>query len=293
MAEILVGDHLIEPPHRAADVFRLQRPQVTGESVRALARRLGLPGERAAAELSETLGRLRYAERMQTVTVHTASGGFRFVDETRWHRDDGETDLAVDDAVARRLALDVLRRIDLEPADGESRFLETTALRVGAATREGLQARERTIDLGVAIQRVVDGVPVEGPGGKTVVYLDQKHDLSGLDRIWRPIEAAHRRAAPLRAAARAIEEMEAHLRDRQGRIQITEIRYGYFEQGLADPQEYLEPAWIVFGLLDSPSGASARRTIFVASALEQPMAQLTPPLASRRVQLPRGAPAAR
>jgi hypothetical protein len=293
MAEILVGDHLIEPPHRAADVFRLHRPQVTSETVRALARQLGLPGERTAAELTESFGKLSYAERMQTLTVHTASGGFRFVDETRWHRDDGETDLAGDDAVGRRLALEVLQRIGLQPADGESRFLETTALRVGAASREGLQAPERTIDLGVVIQRVVDGVPVEGPGGKTVVYLDQKHELSGAERIWRPIEAVHRRAAPLRPATRAIAEMDVHLRDRQGRIQITEIRYGYFEQGLADPQEYLEPAWIVFGLLDSPSGASARRTIFVASALEQPMAQLTPPLASRTIQPPREARAAR
>jgi hypothetical protein len=293
MAEINFGDHRIEPPRPTATVFRLRRPQVTEETVRTFARQLGLPGERSTAEVTVRDEKLAYAERMQTLTVYRASGGFRFVDQTRWHRDDGETDLAVDDDVAQRLALDRLRRAGLEPADDERRFMPTTALRVGAATREGLPTRERTIDLGVPIQRVVEGVQVEGPGGKTIVYLNQAHELSGIEQTWRPIAAVHRREAPLRPALRALEEMELHLRDRQGRIAISEIRYGYFEQGPSEPQEFLEPAWVVFGVLQSPAGASARRTIFVASALEEPMARLTPPLASRTVQPPRPEPSAR
>jgi hypothetical protein len=293
MADIDFGDHPVDPPHPTATVFRLAQPQVTERTMRAYARRLGLPGERSTAELTVRDEKLVYAERMQTLTMYRASGGFRFVDRTRSHRDDGKTDLAVDDAVVKRVVLDLLQRARLKPTKGQYRFMPTTALRVGSATHEGLNANERTIDVGVPIQRVVEGVPVEGPGGKIVVYLDQAQELSGIEHTWRRIVAVHRRDAPLRPFQRVIQEMQAQLRDRQGRIVISEVRYGYFEQGPAEPQEFLEPAWVVFGILQSSGGASARRTIFAASALEEPMARLIPPLAERTIQTPRPEPPAR
>jgi hypothetical protein len=65
---------------------------------------------------------------------------------------------------ATRLAKNYVKKYELAPS-GPMKFFKTARLRVGEATEGGGEASERTIDVAVALQRLVDKIPVDGPGG--------------------------------------------------------------------------------------------------------------------------------
>ena len=283
MAEIKIRGKLPPTPARSAHIYRLKKPAVTEKSIRALARQLGMRGDIAAGRLASDADKLTYSEAHLDLTVYRASGGVRLIDRSRWQVDDGKSDLQIDDAAAARLAAAIVRRNKLAPS-AEARFLKAARLRVGHATREGTEVSERTIDVGVALQRLVDKVPVDGPGGKLVVYLDREHKPSAIERLWRPLAGTYRRNVPHRSPESAIRDMAAHYRRKQGTIEIQEVRYGYFEYGWRAAQQYLQPAYVIFGMLTSPETRVRKRMIFVAPALEKPAGAITPPLARKPPQ---------
>jgi hypothetical protein len=234
--------------------------------------------------------KLTYSEGHLELTMYRASGGIRFIDRTRWQVDDRKSNLRIDDAAASRLAQNFVRKYKLA-LSAETKFLKAARLHVGEATEGGKEASERTIDVAVALQRLVDKIPVDGPGGKVIVYLDHEGRVTGLERIWRKIAGVHRRGKSHRTPQNALDDAAAHFTAKQGVIEVQEMRFGYFEEGWRSKQQYLQPAYVIIGMLTSPDGRVRKRTIYVAPALSNAVGRITPPLQQKRSQPAR--PAAR
>jgi hypothetical protein len=290
MAEIQITRARMVSASGTANVYKLKPPMVSEQTIRKLAQQFGIRTDNRFGAFSSDAEKLVYVQQHMELTVYRASGAIRLIDRSRWQKDDRRTDLKIGDAEAQRLATTLLRKHRLNPLATERRFLDVSRLRVGKATKEGREISERTVDVAVPVQRLVDKIPVDGPGGKIVVYLDQQRNLSGFEVIWRKVGAVHRRSQTHRSPEAVIEEMDLHFRDKRGVIQVEEVRYGYFEEGRNDLQQFLQPAYIVLGMLTSPESTARKRTIFVASALMKPIGRLTPPLEPKAPQRPRPEP---
>src|SRR5258708_29711441 len=178
MADIKVTGNLIPTPRGRARIYRLKTPSVNEKVVRALARQLGMQADAKSGTLRSDANKLTYSQGLLEFTMYRASGGIRFIDHARWHMDDRKSDLKIEDAAASRLAQNFVKKYKLAPS-GETKFLKAARLHVGEATEGGKEASDRTIDVAVALQRMVDKIPVDGPGGKVIVYLDHERQEPG------------------------------------------------------------------------------------------------------------------
>jgi hypothetical protein len=285
MADIKVIGKLLTTPRQLGSIYRLHSPKVNEKTVRALAHQLGMSGQ-GRVRLTSDENKLTYSDGPLQLTMYRASGGIRFIDRARWQIDDGRSDLRVEDAMARRLAQNYLKTHNLAPA-GQLKLYKIARLRVGEATKAGGQSSERTIDVAAAVQRLVDKIPVDGPGGKAVVYFDHENRVTGFEMIWRQTGGLHRRGDSYRTPQSAIDEMAAHFRSKQGVIEVQQMHFGYFEEGWRAKQLYLQPAYVIFGMLTFPGSHIRKRTIYVATALTNAVGRITPVLRQRPPQPPR------
>lgn len=277
MAEIRLATKLASPPRRRVFVYRLRKPTVSERSVRALARELGMEVDPKRAVLAADATKLVLSSGMFELRVFRASGGFRFIDRSRWQVDDGKTSLRISDRVALQQAQRIVKELALAAAR-ETQFLKAARLHVGSATARGKEATERTIDVAVALQRVVDKIPVDGPGGKIIVYMDAKGMPTGIERIWRPLGAALGKPVKLRSPDMAIEELAEHYRTKQAVLTVQDVRFGYVEEGARSEQPTLQPAYVIRGLVGEPDDRVRRRLIYIARAVADAKTPLTPPL---------------
>jgi hypothetical protein len=281
--DIKLTGKLIETPRIPARIYRLKTPSVNEKAIRALAGQLGMRADAKAGRLTSDEDKLMLSDGNLQLTMYRASGGIRFVDRARWQVDDRKSDLDIEDAAATRLAQSYIKKNDLAPAD-QLKFFKAARLRVGEATEGGREASERTIDVAVALQRLVDKIPVEGPGGQVIVYFDHEKQATGLEKIWRDTDVVFRRGQSYRTPQSAIDEMAEHFRSKQGTIEVQEVRFGYFEDGWRAKQQYLQPAYTIFGMLTSADSPIRKRTIYVATALTNGVGRITPPLQAKPPQ---------
>jgi hypothetical protein len=290
MAEIKVTGKLIPTPRGRASIYRLKPPSVTEKAVRTLARRFGMQADTTLGTLTSDTDTLTYSQGLLEFSMCRASGAIRFIDRARWQVDDRKSDLKMEDASASRLAQNFVKKNKLAPS-GETKFLRAAYLHVAEATQDGKQASDRTIDVAVALQRLVEKIPVDGPGGKVVVYLDHEGQMTGVEKIWREIAGVHRRGKSYRSPEEALKDMAEHFESKRGIIEVQEIRFGYFEDGWRSKQQYLQPAYVIIGMLTSPDGRTRKRTVYVTPALTNAVGRITPPLEKTSAQ--RARPASR
>lgn len=185
-------------PQEPARIFRLAPPRMSQKTVLALARRFGLKGNMKTGSLYQDTRQTSYSKGSFELVAHHASGGLRFHDKARWQVDDGTSHVEFDDATAIHMAERFIEAHSVVPL-AERKVLRVTRLNVGVAEKRAERAECRVIDVGVAFARVVDGIPVEGLGGKTMVYIDSKGNLTGIDRLWRDVLEVHADGVPLRS----------------------------------------------------------------------------------------------
>jgi hypothetical protein len=272
-------------PERAEQlrIYRCGDPTATESSAAELALRFGLPADNYSV-MRSSAQTLTDSHGSREVTIYRRSGGIRYRDLTRWQADHGgSVDLGDDDAV--QLARDFIARYELAPAD-EVAVAKVTRLRVGLADREGTTAEERVIDVGVVLRRVIDGLPADGPGGHLMVYLGAEGEVTGVDRIWRPIAEVHSEVESLHPREWLEERIGRHLgADRTARLDVHEIRLGYFENGWNAAQEFLQPAYVVLGTVRSPDERMRRRSVIAVPAATNDVGEIMPPdPAARRQQ---------
>jgi hypothetical protein len=255
-------------------IYRCGDPASTESSAVDLALRFGVPVDNYGV-MRSSAETVTYSHGSREVIIYRRSGGVRFRDLTRWQADHGgSVDLGDDDAV--QIAQAFVARRELAPAD-EVAVAKVTRLRVGLADREGTTAQERVIDVGVVLRRVIDGLAADGPGGHIMVYIGAEGEVTGVDRIWRPIAGVHNEVESLRPREWLDERIERHLgADRTARLDIHEIRLGYFENGWNSAQEFLQPAYVVLGTVRSPDERLRRRSVITVPAATNNVGEIMP-----------------
>src|SRR5262249_48833110 len=135
--------------------------------------------------------------------------------------------------------------------------------------------------------RLIDKIPVDGPGGKVIVYLDHEKQVTGIERIWREIERVHRPGKAYRTPQNALDDMARHYTAKLGIIEVQEMRFGYFEEGWRSKQQYMQPVYLKTGLLPPQDAHIQKRPVYVTPPLSNAVAHIPPPLKQKPRQLTR------
>jgi hypothetical protein len=274
MPEIRVVTELQRPAARELYLYRIRKPDADREAVQRVARQVGLKGE--TGTFCENSSTHAYTEADWSLTLFRESGGWKFRHRHRWQRDDGQADLRIEDAEAIEAARAVVEQHDLAPGE-DFVPLRVARLQVATSERNSTKSDERVIDVGVAFQRTIGGVPVEGPGGKVIVYLDHSRELTGIDRLWREIEGKHEAVKELRDPEEAVEQVRRrHEGAGGGRVEVTEMRFGYFEMGWPHAQEILQPAYVVILRLVSEDERVRMPSVLVVAAAQNHVGEIEP-----------------
>lgn len=255
-------------------IFELARPLVNERSLKEQAASLGLEAGRRSGRVESDESRLTYSIGQQQLALYRASGALRYKDSSRWQLDDGESNVRFSDDEGVGIARRFIEAHRLLPG-GESHTTRVTRLNVASSDIKGESFEQRVIDLGVVFERVIDGVPVDGPGGKLVVYVDAEKQVTGVDRIWRQIRAVAADVDSLKPAEEVEERMISSF-GRASRAEVTEVRFGYFEQDQRTPQRHLQLAYVVMVNVGSTEHGQLTRTVYVEAAATNALGSLRP-----------------
>jgi len=247
MSKIRIPVRMPELPESLPPIFTLRPPRVDEKTLLNLARNFKLKAGDDVGSIRRDTSTFTYSEGPYDLVLHRASGAFRLKDRNRWQVDHGaHVQLSDEDAVKRARAL--LKRYKLLPED--SKVLRVSHLNVAVAGPDRKIQDQRVIDVAVCCQPVVRGVPVDGPGGSVTVYLDHEGEMTCIDHISRRRGPIHRKVTGLRSPDYALEEA-SRIWERRGirEVEVSEIRFCYFELGRDDEQRYLQPAYIILATL--------------------------------------------
>jgi hypothetical protein len=269
---------LSDTPQLETNIYRLRGSGVSERSLRKTVQRFGLRGIGRGIEIQKTDSEFIYSEGRFVVRLWRLSGALRYYDRMRWQVDDGESQIQLPDDEAVDIAQEFVKETELVPLD-ECKPLKVTHLYSETCRRDDDQGERRIIDAGVLFQRTIGGVPVDGPGGKVMVYLDHKGEVTGCDRIWRKIREVHRpvpvdKLRSPRYAERSLKRYWSPYGLR--RVRTEEMRFGYFELGRSDAQRFLQPAYIVPLRLTSDDERMVMKSVHVATAAREPVGRLMP-----------------
>jgi hypothetical protein len=285
MPDVKFLERLDAAPKAKTQIHALAAPGASAKSLLAFAETFGVGSKDATQAQDATT--FTYTAGQHVVTLYKASGAIRYQDVNRWQVDDGTTNLKMSDAAATKRALELVGKHKLARAN-ECKLLKVTRLMVGEAEAKTKETTERAIDVGVAFQRTVGGVPVDGPGGKLIVYLDHKGELTGFDRIWRSISGVRTPVKELRDPKLAEEDLLRYWKGHDaGRIEVHGIRFGYFELGYQDAQRVLQPAYVMPLTLVSGDDRIRMKSVHVFPAAVNAVGTFMPPPKPRVKQRPR------
>jgi hypothetical protein len=223
----------------------LKQAEVDERAVRSIAERFRFHGDTKSGTWRQDPTAVTYAEGSLELSLYRESGGWRYRDTARWQVDDGRSNIDLADSAAIEIAEKHLEQLGLARRE-ERVVLGVNRLHVGVAEQATGYSEERIIDVCVTFQRVVDGLPVEGPGGKILLYLDGAGAITAVDRLWREIRDVHRPVEHLRPPADALADVEKAWGEHgTGRVEVDAVRLGYFEYGWDAAQRYLQPMYIM------------------------------------------------
>ena len=257
------------------NIYELETPKIDERIVFQLARKFKLQGNFQEGTLTQDKDRFLYKEGQFLISVDKKSGAFKFVDSLLWGVDDRESNLTMEDQSAARIAARFIDKLKLAPKK-EYKFFKTARLHVAFSDRERKNTEHRIIGVDVCFQRIIDGLPVDGPGGKIIVSIGTNNKVTGCEMLWRTVRKISKPVKAIRQEEDIIEEIAKEWQMERGSITIHEIRFGYFEDGLKNPQKYLQPAYIVFLGLGNQGRPTGRRTIYVAPAATNAAGRITP-----------------
>lgn len=280
MPEVEFLQRLTAPPQQNTNIYRLRAPGVNQRSLLEMAKRLNLKGSLRGAEFLQDDKRLTYLEGPYVVTLCRRSGALRYYNITRWQMDDGQSHVKLSDDEAVGVARNFIQASDLAPL-AECKLFKVTRLHVATGEQGADRGEERVIDVGVVFRRMVDKVPVDGPGGMVMVYIDHTGEVTGCDRIWREVQEVHSNVPfeKLRSPAYAEQELGRYWRPYQfEHIEVEDMRFGYFELGRGELQRYLQPTYVMPLKLISADKRIVMKSVHVTLAGPKPVGRIMPPL---------------
>lgn len=210
------------------------------ESIERLAERVGF-GASGESSWNQVGPVMELENGQETFAVFRPSRAVQYVDSARWQLDDGSS-IRISDEDAIAAADGHLNRLDLADG-GDFRSTRVTRLHVSAAEKGDSIPEVRVVDVGVVYSRFLDGIVVEGQGGKIVIYLDSALNPTGFERTSRDIEEAEP-VAGWRTVDDVLAEVEAHWTVGFGEtLFVDDARLCYVELGRLEDQSYIQPAY--------------------------------------------------
>ena len=285
MPSIQIRGKMPDLPESLPPIFRLRVPRVNERALLNLAHRFKLKGREQAGSISRDASSFTYSEGSFDLTLHRASGAFRFKHRNRWQVDH-RSNVEFSDEEAIKLARAQLRRYKLLPK--KSKVLRVSRLHVATAGPERRIQDHRVIDVAVCFQPIVRGLSIDGPGGKLMVYLDHEGKLTCLDHISRRVGPVYRKVIQLHSPEHAVDQARRAWETRGiERVEISEVRFCYYELGWNEEQRYLQPAYYILATLISANERIRTGDIHVTPAAVNAIGRLVPPLPRRVAQKPR------
>ena len=163
MPEVTFTKRLDAAPKADTQIYALGATGATPKALVQFAKGFGIESKRAVQAQDPV--KLTYTAGQHVLTMFRASGALRYQDQTRWQIDDGKANLEIADAEAAKLALSHIAKHELA-APKECTLLKVSRLTVGDGNVDAKRGNERIIDVGVAFQRTIGGVPGRRPRGK-------------------------------------------------------------------------------------------------------------------------------
>jgi hypothetical protein len=262
--------YAVKPPSQVPTtlaVYKLAPPQSTTSQVAAMSQQFGLSGKMREFITNDEW--TSYQEGRYRVSVHRNSGAVRYLNRDKYGIEP-KNDFKISPTRTEKIATDFLGRTRAYPAN-QSRLYRITNLRSGVSDIKGKEKTERLIDAGVIYRRLVDDIPVDGPGGYAMVNIDPDGEVVGMRSVWRQT-AGRETKVKIIPVGQAIEAFERTLSKVEGKITVTAANFGYFEQGELDRQSYLEPAYVFIYVVQN--GAVAHKSIEVIAAGDKTFAKL-------------------
>jgi hypothetical protein len=279
MSDIKFVKRLNAVPQVDTNIFTVKAPSVTMPILAQAAQKLNLKGDEKNGRFTIDENTMTYLEGPHQIQLYRKSEAIKYVDTSRWHVDDGVSTVAIPDAKAIELAKAYVQKTALVPLD-QCDVLKVTHLVVGSLEKGTNKAVERTIDAAVVFQRKIGNVPVEGPGGKAVVFLNHNSEVVGFEKIWRTTDQVFKKVPfkELRPLQFAEQEMVTYW-NRLGKkvIEVQDQRFGYFELGRNETQTYLQPAYIMpIKIASIPEGKGVMKSYHITLAATAAVGTIMP-----------------
>jgi hypothetical protein len=253
-------------PPATGKIYQLDEALRTPPDLSRLTTSIGISSP--TTEAWEELGSVfQYERKPHELTLYRPSHALRYANVDLWQVDDRISELKISDDEAFAAAHKVTDQLALF---GDDVFMPTkvSRLNVRLANKGQAISHHRIIDVGVVFTRVLDGLPVEGPGGKIVIYLGSELQLTGLEKVARPIVRVDKEVEGWREADEVLDEIQQYWKKPLGtELVVEQVRLGYLELGRLQPQNIMQPVYLLvlrFG--KGENGATHRIEHFVHAA---------------------------
>ena len=234
-----------EEPQDIAKEAAIHALSVTPVSVRDMMKlldRMGLSTRIPGLTWYRDLNWITGTDDTVAVSCNELSGGLQY--RLRPLANETGTDVS-DDTTVEKIAREFLKQIE-RPAESEPLHLEAiTHLYRQSTGSIGQVSTPAKLDSGVIFTRMIDDLPVVGPGGSAMVNIGQDDTVIGGREVWRPISARGSKV-PLRSAAEAMDLLETKLRRSglDGDYYVCRAWQCYHESGIEAEQQQLEPCYL-------------------------------------------------
>lgn len=253
----------LDPKKQTSYLIGLEQPVTTEEQGIQLANRFGIRVGKdhhrlAGRDLARVVGTIvharlttTYSYQSRSLVFHAASGGLRYRDYGRWGVDTGKA-VTYDDNEAIGAAREFAEKMQFLPSK-EYRVSKVKHLHKGTSDLQKNIQESRKVNTAVVFQRYIGRVPVEGPGGKLVVFLDPEAAVVGCDRTWRTFSLERKRLTDFHdkaALARIFEEHFEHAPNAE--VEVVDSRFAYYELGPDAVQQQLQPVHLFYYNVKGP-----------------------------------------
>lgn len=112
-------------------------------------------------------------------------------------------------------------------------------------SKKSLEISSQIANYIVIYQRIINGIPVIGSGGKIRIYLSSNGEPIGHSKIWRPLgkPILVKPVLPTNKILRIF--IKRHSKDRIESIKVVRLYFGYFAKGRYTKQKNLRPFYII------------------------------------------------
>jgi len=205
-----------------------------------------------------------------TVSCNELSGGIQY--RLRPFADELGTGISTTEETLAEIARGFLDRIG-RPVEPQHLHLErVTYLYSQGVDVNGKKSDPAKLDAGLIFTRMIDELPVVGPGGLAMVKIGTDDTVVGGREIWRPIVQRGAKV-PLRSPAEAMNLLEKQLKRArlEGDYYVCKAWQCYSESGIEDAQRHLEPCY-TFVVESLGNEFDTKKVVVIPAARVGPMA---------------------